>query len=158
MAQGIDDNLNPEYYTGRGLQPITVIQKWHLNFALGNVIKYVGRAGFKGTDTAESDLKKAMHYLLLEFEDRGYDLDSFFHLAQVAFNRVEYRAQKSTETWSDYLKDLSVTKIKLYPHENGLTCWGSREGGSWGILTIANMDNLGTLCGAVEEWVTEVAG
>lgn len=49
-------NLKPE--------PITVIESWKLNFNLGNVIKYVSRADYKGTK--KQDLEKAMWYLQRE--------------------------------------------------------------------------------------------
>ena len=39
-----------------------------LNYHLGNVIKYICRAGYKDNDL--KDLKKAAHYLLNEIENR----------------------------------------------------------------------------------------
>lgn len=58
---------NPSHYTeGRKYQPKDVIRDWGLNFNLGNVVKYVSRAGRK-TDTLE-DLKKARQYLDFEIE------------------------------------------------------------------------------------------
>jgi hypothetical protein len=57
----------PEYYRpGNGsIEAIDVIEAWGLGFCLGNVVKYVARAGLKG-GTAEdciSDLRKARWYL-----------------------------------------------------------------------------------------------
>lgn len=51
----------PPHYTSHpsGIDAITIIE--HMNFCLGNVIKYVWRAGAKG-DRIE-DLKKARWYL-----------------------------------------------------------------------------------------------
>ncbi len=53
--------LNPE--------PIDVIKGWNLGFCLGNVIKYVARAGHKAGESRDKDLHKAMSYLRLELED-----------------------------------------------------------------------------------------
>jgi hypothetical protein len=47
-----------------GVEAITVIEAWGLNFNLGNVIKYVSRAGHK-VDHIE-DLEKALWYLQRE--------------------------------------------------------------------------------------------
>ena len=44
-----------------GLEPIDYIESHDLNFNLGNVIKYVSRAPYKGTEL--QDLKKAKWYL-----------------------------------------------------------------------------------------------
>lgn len=43
--------------------PISVIQSWRLDFCLGNVIKYLARAGKKPGEPTIKDLKKARDYL-----------------------------------------------------------------------------------------------
>ena len=58
-----------EHYKKLSPQPIEVIKKWGLDFCLGNVIKYVARAGHKTGESAESDLKKARHYIDLYLTD-----------------------------------------------------------------------------------------
>tara|TARA_R100000458_G_C8267125_1_gene242115 strand:- start:1474 stop:1761 length:288 start_codon:yes stop_codon:yes gene_type:complete len=58
----------PEYYRRGSIQPWDFIRSSELNFHLGNVIKYVCRAGHKGDDI--EDLKKAIHYLQNEVEFR----------------------------------------------------------------------------------------
>jgi hypothetical protein len=45
-----------------------VIQAWDLNFCLGNVVKYIARAGRKDGNTKEKDLKKAIQYIEFELE------------------------------------------------------------------------------------------
>ena len=57
------DNVNrPAHYCeGRMYEPVDVIKDWELDFDLGNVVKYVSRAGRK-IDAIE-DLKKARFYL-----------------------------------------------------------------------------------------------
>jgi len=47
-------------------EPIKVIEAYNLNFCIGNVIKYVLRAGKKGSKI--QDLKKARWYLDREIE------------------------------------------------------------------------------------------
>ena len=62
-----DPVSGPEHYiSGRKYEPRKVIMDWDLDFYLGNVIKYISRAGRKG-DTIE-DLKKAKQYLEWEIE------------------------------------------------------------------------------------------
>lgn len=53
--------IEPTHYNNYNITPIQAIEEWDLNFSLGNVIKYVGRAGHKG-DKLE-DLRKARWYL-----------------------------------------------------------------------------------------------
>ena len=55
--------LHPEHYGGKDnpYEAIKVIEAWELDFCLGNVIKYISRAG-KKNDTLE-DLMKAKWYL-----------------------------------------------------------------------------------------------
>mgnify|MGYP001773270490 FL=1 len=63
---------HPPHYTDTGVrckcgEPIEVIQVTReLNFCLGNVVKYVLRAGKKGA--AIEDLKKARRYIDFEIE------------------------------------------------------------------------------------------
>ena len=65
-----DPVSNPSHYTGNGrIQPIKYIQDKSLNFARGNVVKYVTRAGHKpeGDKKQElEDLRKARQYLDFE--------------------------------------------------------------------------------------------
>lgn len=58
-----DDVNNPSHYRRTNLQPIEVIERWNLPFHLGNVIKYVVRAGHKDPAKTKEDLKKAIWYL-----------------------------------------------------------------------------------------------
>lgn len=56
----------PSHYCFRKYEPKDVIREWGLNFNLGNVVKYVARAGRK--DNILQDLKKAKQYLEFEIE------------------------------------------------------------------------------------------
>ena len=55
---------HPDHYGGEGnpYEAIKVIEAWDLNFHLGNVVKYISRAGKKSKNSIE-DLKKAEWYL-----------------------------------------------------------------------------------------------
>lgn len=57
---------HPDYYNYSDYEPKDVIRSWQLNFNLGNVIKYIVRAGRKGD--ALQDLKKAKQYIEFEIE------------------------------------------------------------------------------------------
>lgn len=57
---------NPEHYNKHpsGIECITIAEGF--NFNLGNVIKYIWRAGLKGD--ADTDLRKARKYLQREID------------------------------------------------------------------------------------------
>lgn len=59
----VDQVNNPQHYTTHpsGIQAIEVTR--HMNFNLGNAIKYIWRAGIKNKDTHIEDLKKAIFYI-----------------------------------------------------------------------------------------------
>lgn len=59
----------PEHYR-LDPEPIAVIKAWDLGFCLGNVIKYLARAGHKAGESRDKDLHKAMEYLRMELEDQ----------------------------------------------------------------------------------------
>lgn len=60
----------PNHYRPGPYEAIKVIDAWDLNFNLGNVVKYVSRAGRKdGADPVE-DLRKARQYLDFEIARR----------------------------------------------------------------------------------------
>lgn len=58
-----NDSVNhPKHYNDHksGIECITIVR--HMNFNLGNAVKYIWRAGLKSKDPIE-DLKKAIFYL-----------------------------------------------------------------------------------------------
>ena len=67
MAKTTNDH-GPEYYRRGSIQVWDFVRDQELNFHLGNVIKYVCRAGHKFDDI--DDLEKAIHYLKNEVEFR----------------------------------------------------------------------------------------
>jgi hypothetical protein len=55
---------NPKHYGGdTTYEAIKVIEAWELNFHLGNVVKYINRAGKKDLTKTKEDLLKAKWYL-----------------------------------------------------------------------------------------------
>ena len=67
MAQTTNET-GPQYYRRGSVQVWDFVRQQELNFHLGNVIKYVCRAGHKFDDI--DDLDKAIHYLQNEVEFR----------------------------------------------------------------------------------------
>ena len=51
---------HPQHYQ-HGIEPIEFIESHNLNFNLGNAVKYIARAPYKGNEI--EDLKKAKWYL-----------------------------------------------------------------------------------------------
>lgn len=66
IDEAIPGNKIPRVFINTGIEPIDYIESHNLNFNLGNVIKYVSRAPFKGTEL--EDLKKAKWYLEREIK------------------------------------------------------------------------------------------
>jgi hypothetical protein len=73
----MSDVINhPSHYANGKIEPIDFIEDKDLNFNLGNVIKYVARAGRKQSqgksleDKALEDLKKARFYIDREIATR----------------------------------------------------------------------------------------
>ena len=54
---------NPKHYTDGGIETIDFIEAKRLGYHLGNVVKYICRAGKKGTNMGLQDLQKARWYL-----------------------------------------------------------------------------------------------
>lgn len=59
---------HPKHYNHGKFEVIDVIEDWQVDFHIGNVIKYVSRAGRKNDDTEIQDLKKALWYLKRKIE------------------------------------------------------------------------------------------
>lgn len=64
----MDDIISrPSHYCeGRRYEPKDVIRDWGLNFNLGSAVKYISRAGRKGS--ALEDLQKARQFIDFEIE------------------------------------------------------------------------------------------
>ena len=63
----LDEGPRPNYYGGKdnAYEVFRVLEAWELDqdFYLGNVIKYLARAGKKNKSTKKEDLQKALVYL-----------------------------------------------------------------------------------------------
>lgn len=66
----VDVVNRPAHYTSGSIEPIDFIISHDMNFNRGNVIKYVTRAGKKGSNVEYEieDLKKAKWYIDREIE------------------------------------------------------------------------------------------
>lgn len=53
----------PRHYEGNGIMPWEVIDAWGLDYYLGNVAKYICRAGKKNNATRLDDLNKARNFI-----------------------------------------------------------------------------------------------
>jgi hypothetical protein len=60
---------HPPHYKAGGIETIDFIEAKDLNYRLGNVVKYVSRAGKKDSDPIQ-DLEKAAWYLQREIDAR----------------------------------------------------------------------------------------
>jgi hypothetical protein len=64
----MNDEVNqPAHYTSGGIETIDFIEAKGLGFNLGNAIKYISRAGKKGSRL--QDLQKAQWYLTREIRN-----------------------------------------------------------------------------------------
>ena len=59
---------HPDYYINFGFEAIDFIEAHSLNFNLGNVIKYITRAGRKDGEDTLTALRKALWYLEREIK------------------------------------------------------------------------------------------
>jgi hypothetical protein len=67
-----DEVSNPAHYTMGSIEVFDFIKAWDLNFAEGNVVKYLVRSPYKGSKL--KDLKKARWYLDQLIEDAEHDV------------------------------------------------------------------------------------
>jgi ribosome modulation factor len=68
MKNGAEVYRPSHYDPESTYEPLKVIRAWGLGFELGNVLKYLARAGRKPGATRLEDLQKAATYLALEIE------------------------------------------------------------------------------------------
>lgn len=63
FSPGPSEVEHPSHYTFGKYEVLDVIEDWNMPYHLGNVMKYIARAGRKDPDKEIEDLKKAMTYL-----------------------------------------------------------------------------------------------
>jgi len=61
MIKAEDEINHPNHYTHSKIETLDAIEAWGLNYHLGNVVKYISRAGHKQDE--KKDLLKAQFYL-----------------------------------------------------------------------------------------------
>ena len=86
MAKG------PTYYQRGSSDVWHFIRDQQLNFHLGNVIKYICRAGYK-TDSKIQDLEKALHYLQNELD---HEKDVYLRASQGISKKVQSEERSFT--------------------------------------------------------------
>lgn len=62
---------HPDYYKGNSIEAWDYIKDHDLNFDLGNAVKYITRAGKKGSESKRDDLEKAINYICHELRQEG---------------------------------------------------------------------------------------
>ena len=75
----------PNYYKRGSSDVWNFVRAQGLNFHLGNVVKYICRAGYK-TDSKIQDLEKALHYLQNELD---HEKDIYLRTSQGIPHKVQ---------------------------------------------------------------------
>ena len=76
LTSTLDDAVNhPKHYTSHPGKIECIQVTEHLNFCIGNAIKYLWRAGLKENNSDIQDLKKAVWYIEREIARLGGDND-----------------------------------------------------------------------------------
>lgn len=116
-----DEVNKPPHYTAHpsGVECIEITE--HMNFCLGNAIKYIWRAGLK-TDDPLKDLRKAAWYVAREIER----LEKYTDLCGYAALAAECVSRKDNEDRSAALNELvkESEELGLYTSD-----WIKWEGG-----------------------------
>ena len=90
-------STNPFYET------INVIEAWNLNFNLGNVIKYISRAGKKDDNSLIQDLEKAQWYLNREINKLKNNSNGISNDFIINWEKGEKDFEKnSVHKWNEY--------------------------------------------------------
>lgn len=88
------DKTEPKHYKNE-IEPIDVIENYDLNFNLGNVIKYVLRAGKKDGEAYSDDLKKALWYLEREIKKDGADVAESLPKNKPSYFILDYSGEQN---------------------------------------------------------------
>ena len=90
----MNDKYNPNYYKNYTIQVTDAIESWGLSFVLGNIVKYVVRAG-KKTKEPQDDLNKALWYLqkeLTKYEKRQKKENSSKHDSKNSKTKIKAKS------------------------------------------------------------------
>jgi len=118
---------HPQHYGGKDnpYEAIKVIEAWDSTFCIGNVIKYISRAGKKDQSKELEDLKKALWYLQREISkkelkielDRKLENDLAEQL--VDFNDLnDEKTEDSVSTHFSMNRSIDVRKGKIKTHDD----------------------------------------
>lgn len=76
MTKKHDEVNHPSHYmSDSGLEVIDVIEVFKLGYHMGNAVKYALRAGKKSGAPKQTDIRKAIWYLMRELENSVGDTD-----------------------------------------------------------------------------------
>lgn len=114
----IDKNItHPSYYGGKDdpYETIKVIDAWGLDksFCLGNVIKYISRAGKKDGNSLLQDLMKAQFYLNYEVEKQRR-CGNFFNSKIAALDLTSKALDLTSKEYADLVKYFEAYKALDY--------------------------------------------
>lgn len=114
----IDQNVShPSHYGGKDdpYETIKVIDAWGLDksFCLGNVIKYISRAGKKDGNSILQDLMKAQFYLNYEVEKQRR-CDNFFNSKIAALDLTSKALDLTSKEYADLVKYFEAYKALDY--------------------------------------------
>ena len=87
------EQTGPDYYRRGTIEVWDYIRDQGLNYHLGNAIKYISRAGYKGTAAKTEDLKKAIHYLENELHN------TLRHEPEQPSDRIQGRVSSLEYAW-----------------------------------------------------------
>lgn len=130
----IDQNVShPSHYGGKDdpYETIKVIDAWGLDksFCLGNVIKYISRAGKKDGNSLLQDLMKAQFYLNYEVEklhkyDGNHEL-----IMMMADGIIDVNVDELSKAVSKYKKEISNKdkEISNADDSNACCCGNAKE-------------------------------
>lgn len=94
-----DKFLKPDYYIGkRKYEPKDVINALNCDFFMGNVLKYISRAGRKPGSSYEDDMKKAAVYL-------GFEIDIFDDSKDTNYLPNVLTSKSKFNSWWDIKED-----------------------------------------------------
>ena len=99
------DKYNPNYYKNYSIQVTDAIESWGLSFVLGNIVKYIVRAG-KKTAEPQDDLNKALWYLHKELTKYGGQKEKNSRQHDSKNRKAKLKA-KSTSTLSRKSRNLA---------------------------------------------------
>lgn len=82
------EHMTQSYYTvANGKSAIDFIYEYNLGFSYGNAFKYLARASKKPGNSAESDLNKAISYIVTSHNELSF----FERLWLQLYNRIKFK-------------------------------------------------------------------